>query len=375
MTLTIREIERARTNFYAPAFEIRAGGANVVRDLHLEITSVTVEQSLEGAHRFSFVVNNGFDISQREFIKVRGKTLPDLFEFGMPVEVRMGYGERSGLTDMLSGIVTELSTSFPSSGLPQLTISGYDHSYRLMKGSESQNWENRRDSDVARAIATQYNLTANVEDTKVEHPKIEKSQESAAQFLRRLAQRNGFEFFVVKKELVFRTPDNDAKGAIELVWGRGLTSFSPTINLSEQVTRVEVYGWNVQTKKAIVGKAQRGDEPGRDRTRVSGQPRISGAEVLQRVCKGDEGVLRVREPVFSQQQADQAARAILKRRSEGFVGGRGDSIGIPEITPNANVSLKGLGDVFSTTFYVHQATHTVDSSGYRTTFEVKDTTI
>lgn len=375
MTLTIPEIERPRTNFYAPAFEIVAGGANVVRELLLEITSVTVEQPLEGAHRFSFVISNSFDPAQQEFLKARGKTLPEFFEFGLPVEVRMGFGERSGLTDILSGIVTELHTSFPASGQPQLTISGYDHSYRLMKGSESQNWENRRDSDVARAIATQFNLTPNVEDTKVQHPKIEKSQESAAQFLRRLAQRNGFEFFVVKKELVFRTPANDAKGAIELVWGRGLTSFSPEINLSEQVTQVEVYGWNVQEKKPIVGRARKGDEPGRDRTRASGKPRISGADVLGKICPKDEGVLRVREPVFSQQQADQAARAILKRRSEGFVGGRGECIGLPEIKPNANVTLKGLGDVFSTTFYVQQATHTVDGSGYRTTFEVKDTTI
>ena len=74
-------------------------------------------------------------------------------------------------------------------------------------------------------------------------------------------------------------------------------------------------------------------------------------------------MLRVREPVFSQQQADQTARAILKRRAEGFVGGRGESIGIPEIKPNANVTLQGLGDLFSTTFYVQQATHTVDSLG------------
>jgi phage protein D len=375
MPLAIADIEKARGRFYAPAFAVTVAGKDVVRDLLLEITSVRVEQTLEGADRFSFVVNNGWDISKREFLKVQGRTLPEFFEFGSQVDVRMGYGDRAGLDLMLMGIVTELSTSFPSSGLPQLTISGYDHSYRLMKGSESQNWENKKDSDVAKEMARLYNLTASVEDTKVVHPKVEKSQESAAQFLTRLAERNGFEYFVVNKELVFRSPANDEQGAIELVWGRGLMSFSPEINLSEQVTEVEVYGWNVQAKERIVGRARKGDEPGRDRTRASGTPRISGAEALKKISKNDEGILRVREPVFSQQQADQTARAILKRRSEGFVGGRGDSIGIPDVKPNANVSLKGLGDLFSTTFYVHQATHTIDSSGYRTSFDVKDTTI
>ena len=49
--------------------------------------------------------------------------------------------------------------------------------------------------------------------------------------------------------------------------------------------------------------------------------------------------------------------------------------GIPELKADTNVTLKGLGDFFSTTFYVTQTTHTVNSSGYRTTFEVGDTTI
>jgi phage protein D len=173
MPPTVPEIERARTNFYAPAYEIKAGGVNVVRELRLEIASVSIEQSLEGAHRFTFVINNGFDIERGEFLKAQGKTLPEFFQFGAPVDISLGYGERRGLTPVLSGIVTELNTSFPASGHPQLTISGYDHSYRLMKGSESQNWENRCDSDVARTIATQYNLTPKVEDTKVQHPKIE----------------------------------------------------------------------------------------------------------------------------------------------------------------------------------------------------------
>ena len=375
MPVTMREIERARGNFYAPAFEVTVAGADVVRTLHLEITSVRVDTTLGGADHFSFVVNNGFDIRQREFITVVGKTLPELFDFGAPVEIRMGYGDRSRLELMLAGTVTELSTSFPSSGLPQLTVSGYDHSYRLMKGSDSKNWEGRKDSDIAREIAKLYDLTPLVESTEVLLKKIEQSQESQAQFLTRLADRNGFELFVVGKELVFRRPDNDESGAIELVWGRGLMSFSPTISLGEQVTEVEVFGWDVQAKKAIVGRARKGDEPGRDKTRASGKPRSSGAEMLQKVVKHGDGVLRVRAPVFSQQEADRIARAILKRRAEGFVGGHGESIGIPEIRPNANVTLKGLGDLFSSTFYVDQATHTVDSSGYRTSFEVKDTTI
>jgi uncharacterized protein len=376
MALNILQIDKARKNFYAPAFNVVvAPKKSVVLDLHLEVTSVQVNNILNAADRFSFVINNAYNFSTQEFVVIDGKTLPDLFEFGSPVEIYMGYGDRTKLDLMLAGVITELSTSF-SSGAPQLTVSGYDHSYCLTKGSRSESFgEKKKDSDAVRRLADLYGLNPKVENTNVVHANIVMSQESPATFLNRLADRNGFEWFVVNKDLVFRAPANDERGVIELKWGEGLVSFSPEIKLSEQVSQVEVYGWNVQTKQKIVGKARKGDEPGRDPTRASGKRRASGAEYLQKFCREKESTLRVREPVFSQQQADQRAKAILKRRAEGFVGGSGESIGIPELRADTNVALQGLGDFFNTTFYVQQTTHTVNSSGYRTTFQVGDVTI
>jgi phage protein D len=375
MALTILQIEKARQQFYAPAFDVTVEGESVVHGLHLEVASVQVENILDAADRFTFVINNAFDITRREFVTINGKTVPELFEFGAPITIALGYGDRARLPMMLTGIVTELSTSFPASGIPQVTISGYDHSYCLTRGTKSESWNNKKDSDAVRDIATRYTLTPKVQDTGTVHPTISRSQESPAQFLNRLAERNGFEWFVLFTELFFRKPSNDQKATIELTWGRGLVSFSPEIKLSEQVSNVEIYGWNVQQKQKIVGKARKGDEPGRDSSRRSGKPRASGAEYLQRVCRDDASTLKVREPVFSQQEADQRARAILKRRGEGFVGGRGESIGIPELKADTNIALGGLGDFFNTTFYVHQTTHTIDASGYKTSFQVKDQTI
>jgi phage protein D len=375
MPLTIEQVEYDRQNFYAPAFNILTAGQSLVEDLHLEVASVHVDLTLGMPGRFTFVINNAFIVADREFVEVNGRTLPEFFEFGSRVAISMGYGDRKKLDLVLTGVITELSTTFPSAGIPQITVSGYDHSYCLGKGADSQTWEGKRDSDAVRDMASLYHLNPRVDDTLVPHLKIERSQESALRFLNRLARRNGFEWFVEYDDLVFRKPANDKAGAIELAWGKGLVSFSPEIQLTEQVTEVEVYGWNIQTKKPIVGRARKGDEPGRDQKNRCGRPRASGAEYLQRFCKQDLGTLRVREPVFSQQEADRRARAILKRRAEGFVGGRGESIGIPDIRPNTNVTLTGLGCFFETTFYVQQVTHTVDTGGYRTTFEVKDTTI
>ena len=54
---------------------------------------------------------------------------------------------------MLTGVITEISTSFGSGGTPELTVSGYDGLYPLMVGKKTWPWENSRDSDAARDVA------------------------------------------------------------------------------------------------------------------------------------------------------------------------------------------------------------------------------
>lgn len=363
MTMTITQLEQLHRNFYAPAFQIMVNGKDILTTFFMEIASVQVDNTLKGADRFSFTVNSTFNFQTREF-----EHLTDLFAFGNPVVISLGYQDVKSLKLMHRGIITAVQTSFPASGLPQINVSGYDLTYCMTKGKRSRNWEKKKDSDVMSQVAREYGLNPVVEDTRVEHPKIEQSQESDFQFLEKLAERNGYELYAFDSDLFFRPPANDEAAVVTLEWGKGLVSFAPEINISEQISKVEVRGWDVNAKKEIVGTAGQGDEPGRDSTRRS------GAEFVKSVCK-DAGELKVRIPVFSKQEADRRAEAILKKRSELLVQGGGESIGIPEIRADSNIELKGLGKLFSKTYYVEQSTHTVSTSGYKTTFKIKDTTI
>jgi len=383
MSQTLVDLEQRHGDLYVPTFTIKVNGQDLLHDLYMEISSVTVDDTLKGADRFSFVVNSAFDFEHHELrpdtevssvptAQREPRKFPfitDLFAFGTGVEIRMGYQVDKPLPLMIRGKITAVQTSFPASGLPQITVSGYDLSYCMTKGKKSRNWTNETDSNVVSKIATkEYGLTANVKDTRVKHPKTEQSQESDWQFIEKLADRNGYEIHVFDQELSFAPPANDKAAILSLEWGSGLLSFSPEINIAEQISKVEVRGWDVNTKKEIVGTASAGEEPGRD---PKGR---SGAEVVKAVCR-DQGDLKVRIPVFSQQEAKQRAAAILKKRSELFVQGSGESIGLPEIRAHTNIELKGMGKPFDKTYYVEQSTHTVNSSGYRTTFKVKDTTI
>jgi Bacteriophage probable baseplate hub protein len=371
MTLAIEELEKAHQEFYVPAFRIKVNEQDLLEKLFLEIVSVQVDNPLKGPDHFSFTINNAFNFENREFRTdpekpIQFPLISDLFAFGNSVEILMGYGTAMQL--MLRGKITAVQTSFPAGGLPQINVSGFDLSYCMGKGKNSDSWTNKTDSYVATQLANKNGLEPKVTDTKVQHPKIEQNQESDWQFLRKLADRNGYELSVFDKDLKFAPPANNKEAVISLEWGRGLLSFSPEINIAEQISKVEVRGWDVASKKEIVGTASIGEEPGRDPNRRS------GAEMVKQVCK-EQGELKVRIPVFSQQEAKRRAEAILKKRSELFVQGSGESIGLPEIKANTNIELTGMGKPFNKTYYVEQSTHTINASGYRTTFKVKDTTI
>ena len=98
MALNILQIEKARQNFYAPAFNVLVAGQSLVLDLQLEVDQRPGRQ--RPRRRRPVHVRRSTTPStspRREFLKVGGKTLPEFFEFGSPVEISMGYGDRTKL--------------------------------------------------------------------------------------------------------------------------------------------------------------------------------------------------------------------------------------------------------------------------------------
>jgi phage protein D len=123
-------------------------------------------------------------------------------------------------------------------------------------------------------------------------------------------------------------------------YGRSLLSFTPELNISGQVSEVTVRGWNPRTREAIVGRARRGSEEGRE------QQRSSGGEMVEGIY-GTVEELVLDRPVFSRQEADNLARATLNRMAGGLIKGDAECIGIPEIRAGVVVELSGLGNKFS----------------------------
>ncbi len=354
-------------DFYVPAFKVMVNGKDLVRELFLTVTTTEVDLKEKTAGRFSFTVANAFDWEERSFVSIQNNSrlnLIELFEFGSEVEILFGYGDPSELPLILRGIITEISTSFSEGGIPELSVSGYDKLYYLTIGKETRNWEQKRDSDVVSELVEGTGLSLNVEETIPEKPRIEKGQESDMDFLIKLAERNSFTFYVRENEFYFGARNKNATGDIELEWGKGLLSFSPEANLAGQVGSVEVRSVSAERGELIIGRAFAGDESDTRPRARSGSEHISGA-------LNNQPSITVRASVHTQEEADRLAQAVLDERGQNFITGNGESIGLPEILPDINLEIKELGQPFSQIYYINGAKHTINGSGYKTSWNAE----
>jgi phage protein D len=367
--MDLADFSSANGGFYAPSFVVKVGGRSLTHTVGVGVTQVEVDRTLGGAGRFSFTIANAFSLEKRMFVDADGQKVLDLLTFGAPVEVFLGYGDFSTLPKLIEGVITEITTSFTEGGTPELAVAGYDHLFPMTLGKQSRPWTKTTDSDAVRKLASEYSLTPDIDTTDEQHPQIEQNQESDFEFMKKLATRNHFEFYVSPpKTLRFGKPHDQNDGIVTLRWGQSLLSFKPEANLAAQVSQVEVYGWNPDQKKAIVGKAVAGEETGHDPRRQSGGERLSAAI-------GKKAVLQVRQPVFTEAEAKRRAQAILNDHAKKFLTGEAECIGLPNLLPDRNITLGNLGEPFSKTYYIQQTIHKIDTSGYKTRVKVKETTL
>ena len=369
--MKLEALDRSYENFYVPTCTVEIGGKDLLREALLVVSSVEVDLKLKSPARFSVSIDNAFNWEDRDFVAGEAESRIDLldeFAFGAKVKVALGYGEPSALSPMIEGLITEVSTSFTEDGNATLTIAGYDALYPLRLGRASRHWDKTRLSDAISAVAAANGLSADVQVKGAAQASIDQSQESDLAFIERMAELSGSTFYMRGGKFYFGPRRDDRSPGLELPWGSGLKRFSPTANLANQVAGVEVQGWSAVDAKAVVGRADPGDEKGRD----SG--RKSGGEWVKSAFSGAPKV-ELGGPVRDQAEADARASAILDAHAQQFVTGEGECIGVPTLLPDTNLAFSGLGRAFSKTYYVSEATHILDEQGYRTRFAVQEPTL
>lgn len=355
--------------FYVPAFELRVRGAGVPRDVIRDVTQVSFKDSLTDVDSFDVTINN-WDAAALQF-KYSDDTL---FDPGTEVELWMGYRD-SALKLMTTGEIVELRPSFPSAGAPTLVIHGLDLLHELCKEQRSTAWVDKTDTEIARQIASDQNidLAPLPPDLLAAEPRNAYLMQDNAYdvvFLLERARRIGYELRVEEvgsngsaadRQLYFAPSTAVIRPTYELIWGKSLIEFQPTLSTANQVSAVVVRGWDPVNKKLFEHKATLDDLA----TRGLGPQGRNQA--LYRSFKGRQEVVATKI-VASQREAEQLAIETLQIIAKGLVTGTASVVGLPDLRTGSVVMISGIGQRFDGRYFVTDSTHTISDAGYVTQF-------
>lgn len=341
----------------APEFRVEIDGAPVPEQVKADLTAIRVLEDVHATGTFAI------SMSCWNTTEMKVKWIDDdLFSEGKTVTIYMGY--RDNMKKFFTGEINGLEPEFDTQAASILTIRGYDRGHRLMRAKKTKSYLQMKDADIARKLASDAGLTTDVEDTKVTLEYVLQHNQTDLEFLQDRAARIGFEVFVVDNKLYFRNRQITGSDAFTLRREIELLEFYPRSTTLSQVEKVSVKGWNPKQKKEMVGNSQPGDVRGR-------MGSSTGAAIAQKAFAGSLTV-GVLSPMFSQQEADTLASAILNETALTYVTGEGVCIGRMDLRPGKLIKIDGIGRRFSGSYYVTSAEHSfLPHRGYRTAFTVR----
>lgn len=364
------------TDYYAPNYKIEVDGQELDPESKGDVLEVKVTMDLDNMAHFDLTVNN-WDDKTLSFKYSDTST----FDMGNRIHIQMGYAD--GLVSMVNGIITSMAPKFPESGPPTIGIGGEDSMVKLKerkpKDGEAKQFVKKTDLEIAQTIAKRNGLVPPKNATGsargLQHDIVVQKNQDDASFLMERAKRIDFDCFIAVdpdtgKDALYFNPPSDARDGSKIhvyvfEFGKTLINFSPTLSLNKQVGKVTVKGWDPATKSIIKYTAGPSDLP------TSSGGGDNGPSTIQTRLKDREDIV-VDQPVTSQQEAQELAKALLRERAYSYITGHGQVIGLPDLRPGNNLELKGLGQRFSGTYYVTKVEHTLGSSGYMTAFDVRN---
>lgn len=296
----------------------------------------------------------------------------DLFHRLAKIRVLVTIG--SGPSESLIEVdVTETNANFANQpGQSVLNVVAMEPTGRMNLEEKVRPWPNLADSAIATQIFGEYGFALDVQQTQPARPEVDHTtiqRGTDIQFLRQLAERNGFECYVElnprtgQLEGHFHAPrlEQTAQGVLSVNMGQAtnVNSFNARNDMLRPTT-AQVTGLDIETQSnqpaqaRSTGLAEQGSNP----VLSSERPR---RVLLSRTSLAQTGELQT----YAQAVVDRSAWAITADGELNTVAYGG------LLRAKRPVNVRGAGRQFSGTYYVEKVLHTISGEGYTQRFTLR----
>lgn len=338
-------------------YKVTVGGMDIDDDMVTRLSEVEISLAFNMPGMFTL----RFEDDELSILKDNKVELGDAVEISVPKN-----DENDTLEVIFSGEITAIEPEYEYGLRTILNVRGYDFSHRLNHGTYIRTFQNSKDSDIVSTMAGEAGLTPSVEATTTVWDYVMQYNQTNMAFLRQLARRNNYKFFVDKdKKLQFKKAATTVGSAIDLTYGENLLGFYPRMSLSEQVTEVTVRGWDVAAKQAVVGTASTASY-----LQTIGAEQKGGTAYRSATTK-DAKHYEVTHTTIDQTQADALAQAVLDELNADYVEADGLCQGDAQILPGGTVKILSVNSQFAGTYKVSSVRHIFNREGFRTEFSIE----
>jgi hypothetical protein len=312
-----------------------------------------------------------------------GDTPEGLFDIDNKLTLAMGYAD-GPLQEMFVGEITGVEADFPSGGVPSMRIVAHDYLRRLAEGSYARGFGLLPDWLIAGILSAE-NLLLPAVDPVVGAASTamtvlnaifggtgrKQRGQSDLQLLQEIADNYDADFWVEGDVLYLsRVFGKEFSPRATYRWGESLLSFSPAVSVVGQVIGVAVkftlplipidfvlvVGWDFD-RESLNLKVVPGATAGAMKSLLGG-PVMS---LIERKLESPQDIVN----------SALALTRVLRSKINNRLTGSASAVGDPQIRAGAMLLLDGMGPDFSGNYRVTSATHTIDQSGYRTSFKVR----
>ncbi len=333
---------------------VRLGGAEIDSELAAAVVMLRVRESLR--------------LPDQAHLRVGDARLlyvdDERFAIGKTVEVLYGAPGASAATSVFSGPIESIELDFAGAGA-FIAVTAYEPAFTLHRTCRTQIFQNMTSSDIARKVIRAAGLTAALSDTSsstIVHPFLLQAEETDWQLLWRLADAIDYEIVGEGRTVHFRPAGSaSANAPIELRAPGNLTRFRPRVSAAQQVSSVQVRGWDPLKAEAIAASE---DPPTGDST-----PGIARSEVAAAAHAGEW--MLAGHTVLGHEEAGALAESIAARRANAWVQADGVARGDPHMRAGCHVQVDGVGARFGGAYTLTSVTHLLRGGrGYETHFSI-----
>jgi phage protein D len=382
---------------FVPAYALTINGIPIPNLLKSSISAITFESGMDAANRVEISVANPAlewlqnHINGLGFLPVPTGLLAPLpgaalapagvLDMNNTLALSLGYAGQP-LVPMFEGEVTGLEANMPAGGMPTLNITALDRLNRLAQGSYGRGFGPLPDALIAAILSAENLLVPSIDPTLAAAStaiavvnfifngsgRKQKSQ-TDLELLQEIANYYDADFWVEGSTLYLSRFFKEYTPSTTLTWGESLLSFAPRVSTVGQYFGIGVkftlreiplsftvaVSWNFNTQSIAINVV-----PG-------------GTEAYLKSLIGPIDTI-IDRPISSPPDIVDSAMLITRKLRNALnnrLTASGSAVGDPAIVANTVVQFNGLGPDFSGNYRVTQATHTLDTNGYRTNFKVR----